>query len=74
MSCSGPQTYSGKEEVIDGKLANNGITLMHNRSVSENVIYNQEGEPFNGSLEIIDGKLKTSGISIIWSNILACSL
>ena len=70
LSCSGPQTYSGKEEVIDGKLANNGITLMHNRSVSENVIYNQEGEPFNGSVEITEGKLKTSGISITGDSLL----
>ena len=70
MSCSGPQTYSGKEEVIDGKLANNGITLMHNRSVSENVIYNQEGEPFTGSLEITDGKLKTPGIFITGDSLL----
>ena len=49
---------------MDGKLLNDEITLMHNRSVSENVIYSQEGEPFNGSVEITDGKLKTSGISI----------
>ena len=70
LSCSGPQTYSGKEEVIDGKLSNNEITLMHNRSVSENVIYSQEGEPFTGSVEIADGKLKTSGIFIIGDSLL----
>ena len=70
LSCSGPQTYSGKEEVIDGKLSNNEITLMHNRSVSENVIYTQEGEPFNGSVEITDGKLKTSGIFITGDSLL----
>ncbi len=70
LSCSGPQTYSGKEEVIDGKLSNNEITLMHNRSVSENVIYSQEGELFTGSVEIADGKLKTSGIFITGDSLL----
>ena len=70
LSCSGPQTFSGKEEVLDGKLLNDEITLMHNRSVSENVIYSQEGEPFNGSVEITDGKLKTSGISISGDSLL----
>ena len=70
LSCSGPQTFSGNEEVVDGKLLNDEITLMHNRSVSENVIYSQEGEPFNGSVEITDGKLKTSGISISGDSLL----
>ncbi len=70
LSCSGPQTYSGKEEVIDGKLSNNEITLMHNRSVSENVIYNHEGAPFTGSVEITDGKLKTPGIFITGDSLL----
>ena len=70
LSCSGPQTFSGKEEVVDGKLLNDEITLMHNRSVSENVIYSQEGEPFSGSVEIRDGKLKTSGISISGDSLL----
>jgi len=70
LSCSGPQAYSGKEEVVDGRLANNGITLMHNRSVSEDVIYSQEGRPFTGSVEIIEGKLKTSNISITGNSLL----
>ncbi|MEC7929350.1 MAG: sodium:alanine symporter family protein [Pseudomonadota bacterium] len=70
LSCSGPQTYSGKEEVIDGKLLNDEITLMHNRSVSENVIYSKQGEPFNGLVEITDGKLKTQDISIIGDSLL----
>ena len=70
LSCSGPQAYSGNEEIVDGKLVNNGITLMHNRSVSENVMYSQEGRPFTGSVEIIEGKLKTSNISITGNSLL----
>ena len=70
LSCSGPQAYSGNEEIVDGKLVNNGITLMHNRSVSENVMYSQEGGPFTGSVEIIEGKLKTSNISLTGNSLL----
>ena len=70
LSCSGPQAYSGKQEIVDGKLSNNAITLMHNRSVSENVIYSQEGLPFTGSLEIIEGKLKSPGISVTGDSLL----
>ena len=70
LSCSGPQAYSGNEEIVDGKLVNNGITLMHNRSVSENVMYSQEGEAFTGSVKIIEGKLKTSNISITGNSLL----
>ena len=70
LSCSGPQAYSGNEEIVDGKLVNNVVTLMHNRSVSENVMYSQEGRPFTGSVEIIEGKLKTSNISITGNSLL----
>ena len=70
LSCSGPQAYSGNEEIVDGKLVNNVVTLMHNRSVSENVMYSQEGRPFTGSVEIIEGKLKTSNISIKGNSLL----
>jgi AGCS family alanine or glycine:cation symporter len=70
LSCSGPQAYSGNEEIVDGKLVNNVVTLMHNRSVSENVMYSQEGEAFTGSVKIIEGKLKTSNISITGNSLL----
>ena len=70
LSCSGPQTYSGQEEVVDGKISDNSITLMHNRSVSENVIYSKDGVPFSGQIEIDEGKLKTPSISITGNSLL----
>ena len=70
LSCSGPQTYSGQEKVQDGKILNDSITLMHNRSVSENVIYSKDGVPFSGPIEIDKGKLKTSGVSITGHSLL----
>ncbi|MDB3994925.1 sodium:alanine symporter family protein [Gammaproteobacteria bacterium] len=65
LSCSGPLAYSGSEEVVNGKIVNNDITLMHNRSVSENVLYyNEDGKPLNGLVVIEDGKLETDDLSI----------
>ena len=64
LSCSGPLAYTGIEEVVEGKLTNDFITLLHNRSVSENVIYNADDEPFNGSITIQDGKLDTNDLII----------
>ena len=70
LSCSGPQTYSGQQKVVDGKILNNTITLMHNRSVSENVIYSKDGSLFSGQIEIDEGKLKTPGVSITGNSLL----
>ena len=70
LSCSGPLTYSGKEEVVNGVISNSDITLMHNRSVSENVIYNKEGLPFTGFIDITDGKLGSDGMSVVGDSLL----
>ena len=64
LSCSGPLAYTGTEEVVEGKLKNDSITLLHNRSVSENVIYNVDDELLNGSIKIKDGKLDTDNLII----------
>ena len=65
LSCSGPLAYSGSEEVANGKIVKNDITLMHNRSVSENVLYyNEDGALLNGLIVIEDGKLETNDLSI----------
>ncbi len=70
LSCSGPLVYSGTEEISEGLLSNTEITLMHNRSVSENVVYNNAGEPFNGSIEIVNGKLTTNDITVVGDSLL----
>ncbi len=70
LSCSGPLVYTGTEEISEGLLSNTDITLMHNRSVSENVIYNNAGEPFNGSIEIVNGKLTTNDVTVVGDSLL----
>ena len=70
LSCSGPLAYSGKEEVVNGVITNSDITLMHNRSVSENVIYNKEGLPFTGFIDVTDGKLESDGMTVVGDSLL----
>ncbi len=70
LSCSGPETFTGKEEIKDGKMQNVSITLMHNRSVAEEIIYKEDGQIFNGFIEIEEGKLKTENLSVDGSSLL----
>ena len=70
LSCSGSETYTGKEEVVDGIIQNSFLTLMHNRSVSENVSYSRDGIPFTGMIEINEGKLETDNIDVQGSSLL----
>ena len=70
LSCSGPLTHSGEEQVIDGVIQNSSLTLMHNRSVSEDVLYSQNGQPFTGIIQINDGKLETDNIDIFGKSLL----
>ena len=65
LSCSGPLSHTGSEEVVNGKIVNNDITLMHNRSVSENVLYyHEDGSLLNGLIVINEGKLETDNLNI----------
>ena len=70
LSCSGPLAYSGQVEVNDGLLEDSSITLMHNRSVSENVIYYQDGVPFTGKVEVLNGKLNNTNLSVMGDSLL----
>ena len=70
LYCSGPQVYTGKEEIKDGVLVNDSITLMHNRSVAEKVIYTKDAQPFNGFVDIKNGKLDTDGVDVLGNSLL----
>ena len=70
LSCSGPLAYSGQVNVNEGLLEDSSITLMHNRSVSENVIYYQDGEPFTGKVDVLNGKLNNTNLSVMGDSLL----
>ncbi|MEC8501480.1 MAG: sodium:alanine symporter family protein, partial [Pseudomonadota bacterium] len=64
--------YSGLVEAVDGRLDLSSITVLHNRSVAEDVRVSREGAPFSGSLRveqgsIVDATLSLSGKSLLHS-------
>ena len=71
-TCNGKLSFSGPVEVVEGKATlTDQITLLHNRSVSEDVIYyNDDQSLFSGSLKIINGKLASEDVSVVGKSLL----
>lgn len=58
--------YSGEITVQDGVAINNSeFTILHSRSVAEDVLYQRGGESFTGTIEIVDGSLSNSDVTLI---------
>lgn len=58
--------YTGTIKVEDGKAVSNGYTMLHARSVAENVRFIVAGEdPYTGTLRIEDGRLMKEDIVIV---------
>ena len=72
FTCSGNLSFTGPVEILDGKLSEkNNVTLLHNRSVSEDVNYYKEDErAFSGTLNIVNGKIATDDIRVIGKSLL----
>ena len=51
---------SGTFAVVDGRLAAGAaVTVLHNRSVAEDVRFHQDGAPYTGEIRLEDGELAT---------------
>ena len=48
----------GMFEVVDGRLRDADITILHNRSIAENVRFERDGEPYTGTITLVDGTLE----------------
>lgn len=60
------ELYTGTVEVRDGTPVSNDYTLLHARSVAENVRFIVAGEdPYNGVLRVEDGQLRKDDITVI---------
>ena len=56
---------SGSFPIADGRLVGGGFTVLHNRSIAEDVRFLGEGAvPFNGVIEVENGALATPGITL----------
>jgi len=52
------ESLTGKLEVRDGVVLRSDFTLLHNRSIAEEVRYFDRDSPYTGSLRVVDGKLQ----------------
>lgn len=52
------ESLTGELEVIGGTVLPGDFTLLHNRSIAEEVQYFDGDSPYSGSLQIVDGKLQ----------------
>jgi len=49
--------YNGKLRIEEGVISTAGISVIHARSLAENVRFLSGRDPFNGELEVVAGKL-----------------
>lgn len=54
----------------DGRVAAGTFTVIHNRSIAEDVRYLAGGEPYSGALTIVDGRLQTAGVTLTGRSLL----
>ncbi len=48
---------NGRFKVVNGRLTDASITILHNRSIAEDVYFHIDGEAHNGTIVIKDGSL-----------------
>lgn len=53
------QPLTAELTVVNGKITETDLTIIHNRSVGENVQVSQDAEPYSGTLVVADGELVT---------------
>jgi AGCS family alanine or glycine:cation symporter len=51
------EMFSGKLAIENGEIATAGISVIHARSLAENIKFLSGKDPFNGELEVVNGKL-----------------
>ncbi len=49
--------FTGEVEVVDGRAVSGGYTLLHNRSIAENVTYSVDERAYTGTLKVSEGQL-----------------
>lgn len=59
---SGVRRLDAELTVVDGVAEQQDFTVLHNRSIAENVRYRRAGQPYTGTLVIDGGKLQTPGV------------
>jgi AGCS family alanine or glycine:cation symporter len=57
--------FSGELKLVDGKLdESNNATVIHARSIAEEMTFSKGGKPINGNLTVKDGKLADKEVTV----------
>lgn len=68
---SSVEPFTGEIEIANGVAVTDGFTVLHNRSVAEDVTFSAGGLPFTGTVRVTDGELQrelaVSGRSLVHS-------
>lgn len=58
--------YTGAVLVQDGIATNDEtFTILHSRSIAEDVVYQRNGENFTGTIDVVDGDLSNADVTLI---------
>ena len=58
------ENFTGSLDLIDGQMQKQNVTVFHNNSIAEDVVFYQGAEPVSGLLEISDGKITDSSVRV----------
>ena len=58
------ENFTGNLNLIDGQMQKQTVTVFHNNSIAEDVVFYQGAEPISGLLEISDGKIADSSVRV----------
>ena len=56
--------FTGEINVVAGVATTAGFTIIHNRSIAEDVRFSLAGSPYQGIVRVADGAVTTSGIEL----------
>jgi AGCS family alanine or glycine:cation symporter len=58
------ENFTGNLDLIDGQMQKQNVTVFHNNSIAEDVVFYQGAEPVSGLLEISNGKIADSSVRV----------
>jgi AGCS family alanine or glycine:cation symporter len=55
------ESFTGNLLVAEGKIANSDVTILHARSVAEDIVVTSSGKNLSGEVQVLNGKVVNTG-------------
>ena len=65
--------FDGEIAVTDGRPVGNAFTVLHARSVAEDVMFHRDGEPYTGTVAVAGGRLADERVTVSGRSLLHSS-